>query len=248
MRIWSVILLLSCAIAFADDKIASVQQALKDQGFYYGDITGEKNADTTAAIRRFQIRNGLQINGELNDETLKAIRAAPSAAAAPTPPSLPRATTPAPEASTDLREEPEQAPNQMAPPEERFVPPPQDREAPPVYQGRVPRTGGGNFAGTPYETAPPEVQQDVIAKAQKRLAKRDLYRGEINGAFGPDMEFSLRAYQARVGLQPTGQLDLATLAALELLPGAGAPVFTPRRGARLPPGTEPPVRGEWVRP
>jgi peptidoglycan hydrolase-like protein with peptidoglycan-binding domain len=39
-----------------------VQQALKDQGFYYGDVNGEKTADTTAALRRYQIRNGLQIH------------------------------------------------------------------------------------------------------------------------------------------------------------------------------------------
>jgi hypothetical protein len=34
------------------------------------------------------------------------------------------------------------------------------------------------------------------------------------------------------------------LAALQLLPGAHMPVYTPRR----PPGVPPPVRGEWVRP
>jgi len=43
-----------------------VQQALKDQGFYYGEINGETNANLSAAIRRYQIRNGLQVNGELN--------------------------------------------------------------------------------------------------------------------------------------------------------------------------------------
>src|SRR4029434_5777200 len=42
-------------------------------GFYYGEVTGEKDTDTTAAIRRYQIRNGLQITGDLNEETLKAL-------------------------------------------------------------------------------------------------------------------------------------------------------------------------------
>ena len=32
--------------------IERVQQALKDQGFYYGEITGDTNANLTAAIRR----------------------------------------------------------------------------------------------------------------------------------------------------------------------------------------------------
>src|SRR5436305_7495014 len=59
--------------ARADDLIRNVQEALKDQGFYYAEITGTKDSDTTAAIRRYQIRNGLQITGDLNDETLKSL-------------------------------------------------------------------------------------------------------------------------------------------------------------------------------
>ena len=50
-----------------------VQQALKEQGFYYGDVNGEKTADTTAAIRRYQIRNGLQVTGEIDAETLRSL-------------------------------------------------------------------------------------------------------------------------------------------------------------------------------
>src|SRR5205814_4470957 len=76
--------------ARADQVVQNVQQALKDQGFYYGEVTGEKDADTTAAIRRYQIRNGLQISGDLNDETLKSLGVDSSGAravvkASPTP-------------------------------------------------------------------------------------------------------------------------------------------------------------------
>src|SRR5437763_13454864 len=68
-----VLLLISGGTLLADPLIENAQQALKDQGFYYGEATGNKDADTTAAIRRYQIRNGLQITGELNDETLKSL-------------------------------------------------------------------------------------------------------------------------------------------------------------------------------
>src|SRR2546427_13286514 len=57
----------------ADQTVQSAQQALKDQGFYYGNVTGEKSAETTAAVRRYQIRNGLQVTGELNSETLRSL-------------------------------------------------------------------------------------------------------------------------------------------------------------------------------
>src|SRR5438128_7869488 len=73
LRIAALALLASAGLVLADPAIENVQQALKDQGFYYGEISGEKDADTTAAIRRYQIRNGLQITGEINDETLKSL-------------------------------------------------------------------------------------------------------------------------------------------------------------------------------
>ena len=73
LRIAALLLLVSAGIVRADQTVENVQQALKDQGFYYGEVTGQKDADTTAAIRRYQIRNGLQITGDLNDETLKAL-------------------------------------------------------------------------------------------------------------------------------------------------------------------------------
>src|SRR5256885_8197123 len=52
------------------------QEQLKEQGYYFGQINGDKNADTVAAVRRFQIRNGMQVTGELDEETLRALQAA----------------------------------------------------------------------------------------------------------------------------------------------------------------------------
>src|SRR5437762_13628354 len=68
-----VVVLFFLGSARADQTVQSVQQALKDQGFYYGNVTGEKSVETTAAIRRYQIRNGLQVTGEINPETLRSL-------------------------------------------------------------------------------------------------------------------------------------------------------------------------------
>src|ERR1700724_105322 len=133
-------LLASAGLVRADQAIENAQQALKDQGFYYGEITGEKNADTTAAIRRYQIRNGLQITGDLNDETMRSIKSgagsasaskpaaiAPAATATPAPAVTARAPSPTPETS-DLREEPTRMPDDSEAPVPRYAaPPPQDR-------------------------------------------------------------------------------------------------------------------------
>jgi peptidoglycan hydrolase-like protein with peptidoglycan-binding domain len=226
IKIAILILIVSVAAIRADQSLESVQQALKEQGFYYGEITGEKNADTTAAIRRFQIRHGLQITGELNEETLRLLGSAPSASSQPS-------ATPAPSANAGISESRDESSPQTTPLNPATVAPPAE----------------GLFASTPYENASPDVQRNVVVSAQIALARYDLYRGEIDGIYGPAMEFSLRAYQARIGLPVTGRFNLETLAALKLLPGAQTPVFTPRRRVVRPrPEWEPPVRGEWIRP
>lgn len=236
ITITAVMLLAGAILVCADDQITNVQQALKEQGFYYGEISGEKNADTSAAIRRFQIRNGLQVTGELNDETLRALGVGSG------PQSIAK-TTPVPTTdNSDLRSEsPEkESPANPARVEESAS----SRVDGQVYPGK-PVTASPEdkalFTGTPYETASPEVQHNVLISAQDSLARRGLYRGAIDGIYGPNMEFSLRAYQSRVGLRITGRLDLETLAALELLAGAHAPVFTPQRRA-----LREPVRGQWI--
>src|SRR5215467_7081317 len=72
-------------LVHADQTTQSVQQALKDQGFYYGNVTGDKSAETTAAIRRYQIRNGLQVTGEINAEMLQSLNLSSSSKAASLP-------------------------------------------------------------------------------------------------------------------------------------------------------------------
>ncbi len=57
----------------ADDVLRHVQQELRDQGFYYGTIDGSPGDETTQAIRRYQIRNGLAVSGQLDDATRKSI-------------------------------------------------------------------------------------------------------------------------------------------------------------------------------
>jgi peptidoglycan hydrolase-like protein with peptidoglycan-binding domain len=219
----------AAAFAQSDPVIASVQQALKDQGFYYGDVTGKKDADTTAAIRRYQIRNGLQITGELNAETQKSLGIKGSAPAPPKPtPAPPQRLAPAPNTS-DLREEPAHTP----PPDSRQQPAPSYVPGP---RGLTPEMSGV-FDGTPYEVAPADLQRRVVTGAQTLLARRGYYRDVVDGEFGPATEFALRAFQSRFALAPTGRLDMDTLAALGLLPGQRAPGVTApaRRSYRRPP-------------
>jgi peptidoglycan hydrolase-like protein with peptidoglycan-binding domain len=229
--------------AGADQAVESAQQKLKEDGFYYGDIHGTKDADTTAAIRRYQIRNGLQVTGELDAETRRSLGLA--ADPSPTPPSRP-VNTPAPSRSNAPEEPRAPATTKIPPrpptPSDRTE---QDRDYVPGPYGLRPETSG-IFDGTPFEVAPPEVQRRVLIGAQTLLARRGFYRGSLDGAYGPEMNFAVRAFQARLGLPATGRLDLETLASLGLLPGQRRPGFGPPRRRTFPPRSRIGPGGERV--
>ena len=69
----SILFLCSIPHLHADDEIAAVQEKLKSRGFYHGEVDGENSNETAAAITRFQVRNGFQVTGELNEETLQSL-------------------------------------------------------------------------------------------------------------------------------------------------------------------------------
>jgi peptidoglycan hydrolase-like protein with peptidoglycan-binding domain len=214
----------------ADSTVQEVQQELKEQGYYFGQINGEKDADTIAAIRRFQIRSGLPITGELDEQTLRTLRSGTASSAAPT------------NTQQAQRREGDGTANEQ--PEETTPPP---REAQTARAEPAPSQAGASiFSNTPYEMAPPELQQRVVFGAQTLLRRRGFYKGISDGIFSPSLEFSIRAFQSRLGIAPNGRLDMETLAALGLLPGqyGRTPMEMPRR--RLVPAEEPPVRGEWI--
>ncbi len=60
------------AIAAGPD-IAAIQSKLKDMGLYYAKSDGSWGDETSAAVTRYQIRQGLEINGRLTGETLQSL-------------------------------------------------------------------------------------------------------------------------------------------------------------------------------
>lgn len=215
----------------ADPVMESVQRALKDQGFYYGEVTGKKDADTTAAIRRYQIRNGLQITGDLNAQTQKTLGLKGSMTEKPVvaPPPATRSTPP-----------PQLPDRDEDPPARNNEPRAEQQLPPPTGFGAVPRTvdpvTSAVFDGTPYQAAPAQLQQRVIIGAQTMLARRGYYRSVIDGVYGAGTEFAVRAFQTSFEIEPNGRLNMETLAALGLLPGQQEPGVTAprRRGLRRP--------------
>jgi peptidoglycan hydrolase-like protein with peptidoglycan-binding domain len=185
-----------CTVSFsrADESIRSLQQTLKDQGFYYGEVTGDKSAESTAAIRRYQIRNGLRVTGEINEETTRSLNSN-SVASTSRSVSRPAAAQPnsvRPDASARLR--------QSSPP--TFSQPDRPVESNPSYSASF------------YQPPPLPGNRRVIAAAQYQLMSRGYYRGRVDGKYGRQTAFAVRAFQSSTGLPLTGRLDTQTLEAL----------------------------------
>ncbi len=95
-----------------------MQSTLKTKGYFYGAPDGNFDLETHNAIRRFQIHEGLPVNGELDGPTAKAIGVtapdkAPSAASAPAGSPVTRGESAGPPQQTDrelLRRLEEQTP------------------------------------------------------------------------------------------------------------------------------------------
>ena len=244
------LLLCSAAILRADDLTKSVQAELKELGFFYAEVNGSPGAETTAAIRRFQIRNGYEITGTLTPETLKGLglgekeapaKPAPVPLKKDEPVHLRRDETVQESDRNFLRQE---TAKQRSARDPSTVSPPVPL-TPPPDPGRADYTH--IFAGTPYESAPAEVQASTLRKAQSILSRGGFYRAPIDGEPGPATEEALLRFQRRQNLVMTGRLDLETLSVMSLLPrrneAVGARPFTAPKGSRYAPRV---LRGIWI--
>ena len=206
-----------CAISLvrADEAIRSLQQTLKSQGFYYGAVTGDKNAETTAAIRRYQIRNGLQVTGEINEETLRSVNpTSNSVASASQPASKPNAI---------------QANSSHSDASARLS---QSSQPPSSSEPNRPLETTASYSASFYQSPPLRLNRRIIAAAQHQLTSRGYYSGRVDGRWGARTAFAVRAFQSSAGLPPTGGLDIETVKAL----GASAADFA--YSASASPGNE----------
>jgi peptidoglycan hydrolase-like protein with peptidoglycan-binding domain len=183
----------------AEQTVQSVQQALKDQGFYFGSVTGDKSAETNAAIRRYQIRNGLKVTGEIDPETLRSLNMPSNLVSSSQPASKPAVA----------QSNPPPPPDQGAPAGQN--PAPQSPSAPDPQLETPPA-----FSAAPYQPMPRRINQRMaVAEVQRQLMMSGYYRGRIDGKYGPRTAFAMRAFQFQSGL-PTGRLDPSTFNALGL--------------------------------
>jgi len=206
----------------ADEQTRAIQERLREQGFYYGEVDGHGGEETNAAIRRYQIRHGLRVTGEINDETLRSL-------------GMTRGydTRNAPDHPEDrhynsqrpLDQEPgyqyygNRPAAPYAEPQERM--PDEYQDVQPRYYRRpeIATTYPLLFAGSVYERAPAQIQENVLFAVQGELLRKGFYRGEIDGQLGPATTDAISRFQQDQEIPITGRLDSETLNELRALPG-----------------------------
>jgi peptidoglycan hydrolase-like protein with peptidoglycan-binding domain len=77
-----------------------------------------------------------------------------------------------------------------------------------------------SYAAAPASqtTTAPELTPDMIRSVQQNLQQGNLYHGRVDGVWGPATQAAVRTYQQQHNMNATGQLDQATLAAMNLGP------------------------------
>src|SRR6476619_4657398 len=80
-----VVLLGAVGSLFADETVRAAQTRLKADQYYSGAINGNYDSPTAAAVTRYQIRNGLQITGQLDAPTRHALGVSATAPKVPLP-------------------------------------------------------------------------------------------------------------------------------------------------------------------
>lgn len=93
------------------------------------------------------------------------------------------------------------------------------------YAPAAPSYSSGQMA------ASTELTPDMIRNVQQKLSQEGMYRGQADGMWGPQTQAAVRSYQQQHNMNPTGQLDQDTLAAMDL----GGPPTNQRYGSNYNP-------------
>lgn len=114
-------------------------------------------------------------------------------------------------------------------------------------------TASPAYAAAPnYNTGAPagmtqtaELTPDTIRSVQQTLQQDGMYRGRVDGVWGPGTQAGVRSFQQQHNLSATGQLDQPTLAAMNMpgnqssAPGNGAPNYNPPPDSNNPTAAPP---------
>lgn len=223
-----------CLQAADEAALKRAQAQLQILELYEGPLDGLSGPGTERALRRFQIRNGLEPTGKVDEETRAMLnQQVPSADVARPPPEPTPTPAPTPsglepgvvESDRQFLQQRRPSPT-PTPAVQRRAPAPDPGPPPAMRAARLPLSDV--FQGSPYEYAAPEVQEFVLRDAQRRLRSMRFYHARTDGRDRPALRQALLSFQHAFRLQQTGRLDRATLFSLGMLPSSSGAHFEQR--------------------
>jgi peptidoglycan hydrolase-like protein with peptidoglycan-binding domain len=92
-------------------------------------------------------------------------------------------------------------------------------------------------ASAPVAATTPEVSPGLIKKIQIALRQQGLYKGRIDGVWGPQTQGAVHGYQQSHNLTDNGELDSPTLASLKVASVSNEPPVPVAMAPAMPPAT-----------
>lgn len=219
------------------------QERLRTLGFYSGPVDGIAGPETDTAIASFQRSRGLVVTGRLDAATMAALRAEPNrVGAAPTAIPLTDAAS-----VQDIQGRLRQLGFYRGPVDGRWGPETQ------AALERFQSVRGLDVTGQPTRatmaalgvsqearsanagTVAEPLDPSVIRRIQRRLHHLGFYSGRADGVWGERSSAAVERFQRSRGLQPTGDLNSTTLAALGFDPNNLRADTGPGYGSSAPP-------------
>lgn len=165
--------------ASANENVRAAQRQLRQEGFYFGDPDGVYSDQTAAAVTRYQIRHGLQITGQLDAPTAKALGTASfTPADGGAPPSMSGTWRQLRNGEQQfVPASPRSSPNVSSPPPRVSSKPGSHRSAPP------------RPTATPVPVAPGDSDQDVFGRERLRDYIGAFILAGLDPKVGAELEF-----------------------------------------------------------
>lgn len=181
--------------------VSELQAALKLLGYYTGAVDGVYSESTAKAVSQFQQAAGLKSDGIVNSGTWERLfplvpTTASSAAAFP----VPAVTKPTPA-----------VPSSSVPNNTRVT----NSEPTPTSTSPAP-TRSASASITP--TLRLGMEGSTVKRLQQRLQAIGLFKGSVDGVFGPQTETAVKAAQRRYRLEPDGIVGPTTWKVLDRQP------------------------------
>lgn len=222
-----------------------LQQSLKDEGFYDGEVDGILGVRTQEALKKFQESKGMEASGKLDNQTASALGIEfsdiqPVRGTEPMEPT----TSPTPMMEEEESVEPQSGTEgETEEVEEQSGTEAQAGESTsPVSGGETETqeteaTSGETLGGEPAMGAVEEEEEiveteiepqagydkETIRKVEQALKDKNLFDGKVDGVIDAKTTEAIRRFQTDNGMTVTGKLDTSLIQALGVSTGAVSP-------------------------